>query len=403
MYQRIKDFKHRLGSGEKTLYFAKVDVQAAFDTVPQAAILKLMRNMLSHPQYSILKHFEIQAGEGVANSVGGKPSRRWRSSAMAAGDPGGFQELAQQLAPNKKNTIFVDSVVQKSYDTHGLLALLSSHIEQNLVKIGKKYFRQKDGIPQGSVLSSILCNYFYADLEHEHLYFLHADSSDDSMLLRLIDDFLLVTTDCAKAARFVRIMHSGLPAYGVRVNPAKTLVSFELVVDGAPVPRIETGQWFPYCGTLLDTRTLDVAKDRGHSRDPVVFNGLTVEFARTPGANFRRKVLNAFRIQSHLMFFDTAHNAPQAVLRNIHGAFAETATKMWAYVRCLPRAKQPRSGLVVGACPTARAHRLLAVLTPGSDTIKELIDVAFRLLTSKSRTSRYLGYKCVVNKAQVTW
>ena len=29
--------------------------------------------------------------------------------------------------------------------------------------------------------------------------------------------------------------------------------------------------------------------------------------------------------------------------------------------------------------------------------------MAYLLLTSKSRTSRYPGYKCAVNKAQVTW
>jgi len=365
MYQRIKDFKERQRSVGKTFYFAKVDVKAAFDTIPQTAILSLMNRMPLHHQYSIQKYFSIQpdqAGTNAAASAGGtKPSRRWRSTAKGTGQAHDFRQLAeQQLAPNKRNTVFVESVVQTSHDTRGLLALLSSHVEQNLVKIGKKYFRQKDGIPQGSILSSLLCNHFYADLEREHLSFLQGEGEGegrgdggggDSLLLRLIDDFLLITTDRAKASRFVRVMHAGLPAYGVRVSPSKTLVSFDLVVDGAAVARVAPGRGFPYCGTLLDTRTLDIAKDRDRVPGPVVVgDALTVEFARAPGRALRRKVLHAFRIQSHLMYFDTTHNAPHAVLRNVHEVFVETATKMWAYVRCLPRAKRPRPALVVGMC-----------------------------------------------------
>ena len=33
------------------------------------------------------------------------------------------------------------------------------------VKIGSDYYRQSVGIPQGSVLSTILCSFFYGDLE----------------------------------------------------------------------------------------------------------------------------------------------------------------------------------------------------------------------------------------------
>lgn len=47
------------------------------------------------------------------------------------------------------------------------------------------------------------------------------------------------------------------------------------------------------------------------------------------------------------MFFDTALNSAETMLKNIHDAFVETATKMWAYVRCLPHPKQPAASLVI--------------------------------------------------------
>jgi telomerase reverse transcriptase len=170
-----------------------------------------------------------------------------------------LERIEQTIAAKRKNTIFVGGGVQKVHDTQDLLALTSMHIGQNLVRIGKKYYRQKAGIPQGSVLSSTLCNYFYADLERNRLAFLQAD---DCLLLRLIDDFLLITTDQRKARHFVETMLAGLPEYGVTVNGEKSLANFALTVRGSAVPRPDDGRKFPYCGLWIDCETLAVTKQR---------------------------------------------------------------------------------------------------------------------------------------------
>lgn len=47
------------------------------------------------------------------------------------------------------------------------------------------------------------------------------------------------------------------------------------------------------------------------------------------------------------MFFDTSHNSPKTMFSNIYNAFIETATKSWAYVRCLPKDKRPSAQLVI--------------------------------------------------------
>ena len=52
-----------------------------------------------------------------------------------------------------------------------ILALLEEHITENIVKIGEDYYRQVVGIPQGSVLSAILCSFFYGDLERKKMKF----------------------------------------------------------------------------------------------------------------------------------------------------------------------------------------------------------------------------------------
>ena len=167
--------------------------------------------------------------------------------------------LEAELAVGKKNTIFVENIVAQFRDRGEILNLLAQHVQQNMVKIGKKFYRQKEGIAQGSVVSSLLCNYFYANLEARHLDFLQPGQS---ILMRQTDDFLLITTEKAHAKQFLQIMHDGVPAYGVRVNPDKTLVNFEVLINGKKIPRLVEHHGFPFCGSFIDTKTLNISRDR---------------------------------------------------------------------------------------------------------------------------------------------
>jgi telomerase reverse transcriptase len=269
LYARLKVFQKQFSNSSKPLYFAKVDVKAAFDTIPQASVINLMSSLTSKSEYRISKHVEIQPGENYREDIPGKrkakPMRKWVALAKNADDPGRFEDnVRAELAGGKKNTIFVDNVVNQFRNAAELLDLLSEHVSGNMVKIGKKFYRQKEGIPQGSVLSSLLCNYFYADLEAQHLNFLQPK---DSLLLRLIDDFLLITANHSHAKQFLQIMHDGIPAHGVQVNPAKTLINFEATINHQKVTRLIENRDFPYCGVFIDTKTLSISRDRERRKD----------------------------------------------------------------------------------------------------------------------------------------
>jgi len=128
------------------------------------------------------------------------------------------------------------------------MSLLKEHITTNLVKVSKPFlswlletdwsprfvqvngrlYRQKDGIPQGSVLSSLLCSLFYGDMENTRLSFtkdvksvsassiynvcfsmLRGGRKPLQLLMRYVDDFMFVTTKKHLAVRFLQIMHRG--------------------------------------------------------------------------------------------------------------------------------------------------------------------------------------------------
>lgn len=245
------------------LYFVKVDVKSCFDTIPQKLLLKIMESLLNREEYSIKSYVEVNTSvpceysNDITSAI--KPIKRYLAQARAVDDSRDFETyIRTELGLRGRNTVYVDSVIEQKRSRKELMKLLGEHIERNIIKIGKKFYRQRVGIPQGSILSSLLCNFFYAKMETELLDFL-ADST--SVLLRLIDDSLLITTEREHAERFLQIMHKGNDRFGISIKKDKTLTNFDCQIDGHEVRRAPSRISFPYCGTLISTTDLNIRKD----------------------------------------------------------------------------------------------------------------------------------------------
>ncbi|KAI9814856.1 MAG: hypothetical protein M1832_005658 [Thelocarpon impressellum] len=417
MYARLKSFRAKLqdaGLLGARLHFVKVDVQSCFDTIPQRRVMKLIEDLVSEDEYRIERHVEIKAPNvrqhGPMSGPGARPARKFVASARASDDFSTFrQKVEGELAHGKRNAVFVDQVLQTFRQKEDLLDLLQEHIERNIVKVGRTFYRQTSGIPQGSVVSSLLCNFFYADFERTCLGFL---DQGESLLLRLIDDFLLITTNQEHAGQFLQVMHSGNPEYGMSVSRSKSLVNFDARVGGVKIGKMEAGTRFPYCGNLIDTGTLEISKDRGRGGRFEMSDSLTVESSKVPGRTFHRKALKyvarigrffhisrrhdgntapldsaaaiAFKIQTHAMFLDTNFNSTATVLSNLYQIFAESAMKFYRYAKCMPPRKQPQTRLLIR-------------------TIHDMIDLAFVLMKSKGKHGQNGHFRCAVSKAQVKW
>lgn len=85
------------------------------------------------------------------------------------GDVSNFTEYARDIARPYRNAVLVDMVRRKEVTRDHCVQLLRTHIQSNVWKVNNKFFRQRTGIPQGSTISSLLCSFFYAAMEAEHL------------------------------------------------------------------------------------------------------------------------------------------------------------------------------------------------------------------------------------------
>lgn len=176
------------------------------------------------------------------------------------------------LAKEMFDSIIVDGVHQQFEDRDDLLKIFKAHISNHIIKAGNRHFKQIVGIPQGSVLSTLLCSLYYGRFEKEQLASII--SEQNSLLMRFVDDFLFLTTDLSKAIEFASVIHTDQPLIGFKVNPAKSLVNFNVSVKNTVLKKVPSTtmtfdylglNFFPWCGLMIEMNQLDCLIDyRGH-------------------------------------------------------------------------------------------------------------------------------------------
>ncbi|BGP16855.1 Telomerase reverse transcriptase [Rhodosporidiobolus nylandii] len=276
----------------------------------------------------------------------------------------------------------VEGVVYDRVVRDKLLQLLREHITTNLVKVGGRLYRQKEGIPQGSVLSSLLCSLFYGDMEREKLAF---TDDPDSVLLRYVDDFLLLTTKKDIASRFLRVMDDGIPEYGCSISAEKRLANFDIPLqDGEVVPPVQDGENFPWCGLAINTKTLEIQFSTQPQMDRDIVDQLTIQRFRKPGQAFLNAMYRATKVRAHALFCDTSYNSQSTAHANVYRAMLVVALKFQAYVQ------------EWGVEPKERDVFLL---------IRQIISFAYAALVNRARAkkARLLKVQFSLKKAWVTW
>ncbi|KAF7316755.1 Telomerase reverse transcriptase [Mycena chlorophos] len=373
VYARLKEFKARLPKRLPKLYFVKVDVQACFDTIPQGKLVEILHELLSEDKYIVQRFSKV-------TSEAGKVKRTFLTKASGGDEHPGFLETAKELASALHSTIFADEVRFKQPRRAEILELLQQHIHDSIVKIGSEFYRQMIGIPQGSVLSSILCAFFYGDLEKKFRKF---TDDEHSMLIRQTDDYLFISADENQARRFLDVMNQGHPEWGCFISPDKTVTNFDV---GATLQDPECRKNFPWCGLLLDTKHLTVSVEYARYAGSDLADTLTIGRGTTPGAVFRYKMLQLAKGRCHLIYNDINLNSENVVCCNIYENFLLCALKMHVYLR--------------GWGLDTRKHGKFIY-----ETIRQMLTFCYNSISNKTdtRLARQHGGRANIDKAVVVW
>eukprot|EP01031_Cornospumella_fuschlensis_P030290 gene30290-36601_t len=244
------------------------------------------------------------------------------------------------------------------------------------------YYNQVQGIPQGSVLSALLCTFYYGYIEHKVFgRFLPANNEDEltgesakcgdrrsmttgdhseegdplgiisgkSCLLRCIDDYLMISTDPSYVLHFLSSVFTTFAMdYNVHVNMSKVKANFEITLASHPASSQVTEAYpsdkipefaisthsitpldvIPWCGWLLDCsdshNLLQVRPD---------FARVMKQASSTSSIPNMRSLLkstcNYIRAKSHMLILDgCVLNNLVTIYQNIAAVFTVAAFRM---------------------------------------------------------------------------
>lgn len=328
IYNRWKNYCASSHGYKGPYYFVKMDIKGCYDSISQKKVYHIVKEYLKpYTAYAILRYSSVILGahKPIVNRI--------REATEFAAYPGNFFQYIQKVIQTSglENVIFICNENPWLVDTSRLLARLKCHLLGNILKYGKNYYLQTKGISQGSVISTMLCNLYYADMESRCLNLVK-----DELLMRQVDDFLFVTKSLVRAKSFLRLMLDGIPEYCFTANVEKTLVNFDYIPSpGNACPK--SGQFFPFCGLLFDTISLEVSPNFSKYAGLSVKDSISTGYTSHPGLAVESKLLFSMKFQCHAIFFDTSLNSLETIANNIYKIFLLTAFKFVHCIKYLPK------------------------------------------------------------------
>ncbi|XP_025019954.1 telomerase reverse transcriptase [Python bivittatus] len=316
-------------------YFVKADVTGAYDTLPHDKLVEVILQALApdkNTTYSIRRYAVIMRTRSGC-------IRRYYKRHVSTNNEfiSGMKQFVCHLqqSTSVRNAVIVEQSVSLKESSSSLCEFFLQLIHHNILKIEDRYYVQCCGIPQGSILSTLLCNLCYGDMENKLL----CNVQKDGVLMRLTDDFLLVTPHLAQAKTFLRTLTEGIPEYGFVINPSKTVVNFpvdEHVPGCLEFRQLPVHCVIPWCGLLINTQTLEIYCDYSSYAYTSIRSSLSFKSTRKAGVTMRNKLLAVLQLKCHPLFVDLQINSLRTVCINVYKILLLQAYRFHACVLQLP-------------------------------------------------------------------
>ncbi|XP_068188382.1 telomerase reverse transcriptase [Antennarius striatus] len=393
------------------LYFVKADVSGAYESLPHKKLIEVIDQALSLVED---KCFTIRCYAKIwADSYEGLKKTFVRQAYLL--EPCGMKGFVMSLQRSGQchDAVLVEQRFCSELRGKESKQFFIQMLTGSVIQFGKKTYRQCRGIPQGSVISSLLCCLCYGHMENV----LFKDMMGKrGCLMRLVDDFLLITPDLHEAEWFLDTLLDGVPEYGLAVNPQKMAVNFPVLSRSRFCPSIQVLPsccLFPWCGLLLDTYSLNVYKDYSSYAGLSLRYSLTLCSSLSAGQQMKRKLMAILRLKCHALFMNMKTNSPEAVYKNIYELLLLHAHRFHVCAQSLPFgqtvAKNPVYFLQIIWQMAGYTNHLLRISNKGHilgnkpvtgimqyEAVELLFCLAFWLVLSKHR----LFYKDLLQSLQ---
>lgn len=323
-YEKLKEYKrNKCGDGKK-FYFVKADIANCFESLDQVKLLEIMKDVLEmesnhNPFQDDVKrkayvHRDVDVFEPRAKKLVPKSY----SSMSTSNSTKHISDEAKTIPRIPPGSIVVDKDTYYKKTAHQLYTLLEKSIAENTVQIGDECLRRTKGIAQGSVLSTLLCSFFFGDFEKRKLSpILERDT--EGVLFSYIDDYLYITTNKSCAQWFKNTILYELPKFDKVLFIKKEKSSSNLTED------VEEFVWLGY---RINSQTLDVSLDQPQDYLNNMKDSITTNYGSNPGRSLYTSCISDIRSKMFPILMDIEFNSKETVLKNLYDNFRIAAAKL---------------------------------------------------------------------------
>lgn len=186
----------------------------------------------------------------------------------------------------------------------------------------------------------MFCNVYYGDIEKDLVNGIHLEDKgleNGHLIVRVVDDFMLVTTDYDKAAYFRQHLEKGNQALGVMINTSKTKTSHK-IQNGRISPNddslvtIHGKHYFSWCGYHFNISTMEVHIDYSRFDGKAANESIRrFEKSRKEGAKFISRLHSFLAPRCQPILFDPNINSWEVLCINFYQTVAFAAVKCVLY------------------------------------------------------------------------
>ena len=330
--------RQRLVGRCKHAYIIATDIKGAFDNLPLETLERVAVDLISSSSYQTL-HYAVVKPNGEAKykkSISSlprdKPDKVPGPLVPCADDATNTSSIAA-LKGESKHSIVVDAGFAKRISEDNILPLLRSHLRENVVSARGQYLLQTVGIPQGSIVSPLLCSLFYGHLEKEYKL-ISRFCTERSTVCRWMDDMLVISMDEKQATDFIDVCKQGFEKHGCTLNAEKTMSNFThgAVVEKRTYQSEEGRDYIPWCGLLIDCLTLEVMVDYSRYSGEFVRESMNLPLARKAWTRLPERICGFLKPKCAAIFYDESINGKLTVRVNVFQLFLMAAMKTHSYI-----------------------------------------------------------------------
>ncbi|XP_031270858.1 telomerase reverse transcriptase-like [Pistacia vera] len=166
VYRKLCPFLIGLRNGSTTIpgiFVVVSDVSKAFDSIDQDKLLSVMNDVILEDKYLLEHRYQVVSTKKSMWIHDNPP-------VLIDHNVSTCTRFTSSLTFPSLHRILVNQGWKRYVRKEELLFNLNEHVKRNVLQLDKKFYLQGIGIPQGSVISSLLCSLYYGDLERNVIY-----------------------------------------------------------------------------------------------------------------------------------------------------------------------------------------------------------------------------------------